>query len=273
MKQYDFMKDSDGNGAESITIEHTPKRRVDMLPRIICMLLALGIWIYMFNINDADATDTITLRIELSGEDTLAEEGMMVYGFDERSVTVTIKGTNRDLKRFAESEYKAVVDVIGIAEAKVNNLPITVKVPANSSLSVESMTPGTVIVISDYKDEKVISNLEAVFGSVSEGKFDGELSVSEISISGPREIVSKIVRAEFKIEGEISDGTEVSSFTSIKYFDINDDEIDTRGAVAVLTKDIFVTVYEDTATEESDSAESESEEITSGETESVTDNG
>lgn len=263
MKKLDFMKDSEGNGKESITIGRTSKRKVDIVPRIICLLFALGIWIYMFNMNDADATDTITLRIELSGEEALADEGMMVYGFDERSVTVTIKGTNRDLKRFAESDYKAIVDVIGITEAKVNNMPITVKVPANSSLSVESMTPGNVLVISDYKTEKAISNLQVVFGTVNEGEFEGELSVSEISISGPLEIVSKIARAEFKIEGEISNGAEINSFSSIKYYAVNDEEIDTRGAVTILTKEIYATVSEDTETEES----------TSIETESVSDNG
>ena len=248
MKQFDFTKESDMGGSDSITVEHAPKRKLNLFPRIACLLVALGIWIYMFNMNDVDATDTITLRIELSGIETLENEGMVVYGFDERTVTVTIKGTNRDLKQYKESDYKAIVDVIGITEAKVNNLPITIKTPANTTITVDGMTPGNVLVISDYREEKAINNLKVLFGAVSEGEFSGEFSVDEIVISGPRKIVSEIVSVEFKIDGEITDGQEINGFSSIKYFNITGEEVDVSGAVSILTKDVFVTV-----TEESDS--------------------
>lgn len=258
MKQFDFMKDPDNNGKESITIERTSKRKVDIIPRVICLLLALGIWIYMFNMNDADTAEEITLRIELSGEDVLYDEGMMVYGFDERSVTVTVKGTNRDLKKFSESDYKAVVDVIGITEAKVNNLPITIKVPANSSITVVSTTPGNVPIISDYREEKTVGNIGVTFGSVSEGSFVGELSVGEITVSGPREIVSKIARVDFIVDGEIEHNDTISNFTTVKYYSSDDKEIDTRGAIKVLTKEISITVFEETTSAESGSLETES---------------
>lgn len=258
MKRFDFMRDPDNNGNESITIERTSKRKVDIIPRIICLLFALGIWVYMFNMNDADTVEEITLRIELSGESVLHEEGMMVYGFDERSVTVIIKGTNRDLKRFTESDYKAVVDVIGITEAKVNNLPITIKVPANSSITVVSTTPGNVPIISDFIEKKTVGNIGVAFGSVSEGTFGGDLKVGEITVSGPHEIVSKIARVEFIIDGEIEIGDKTIDTTNVKYYTTEDKEIDTRGAVQLLTKDISVTVFEETTLSESDISETES---------------
>lgn len=257
MKRVDFMRDPDNNGNESITIERTSKRKIDIFPRIICLLFALGIWVYMFNMNDADTTEEITLRIELSGESVLHEEGIMVYGFDERSVTVTVKGTNRDLKRFVESDYKAIVDVIGITEAKVNNLPITIKVPANSSITVVSTTPGNVPIISDFVEEKTIGNIGVAFGAVSEGAFGGELNVGEIAVSGPREIVTKIARVEFIIDGEIECGDEITNLTNVKYYTSEDKEIDTRGAVKLLTKEIAVTVFEETTLTQGNSSETE----------------
>ena len=258
MKRFDFTRDPENSGNEEITIERTSKRKIDIIPRVICLLFALGIWIYMFNMNDADTVEEITLRIELSGENVLEEEGMMVYGFDERSVTVTVKGTNRDLKRFAESDYKAIVDVIGITDAKVNNLPITIKVPANSSITVVSTTPGNVPIISDYKENKTIGNIGVVFGSVSEGVFEGELNVGEITVSGPRDIVTKIARVEFVIDGEIKNGDDIADFTNVRYYGSDDTEIDTHGAVKVTTKEIFVTIVEDSASDEINSSETES---------------
>lgn len=259
MKQFDFMKDPDNKGADSITVEHTPKRKLDLFPRIICLLVALGIWIYMVNMNDTDATETITLRIELTGVDTLEGEGMMVYGFDERTVTVTVKGTNRDLKQFDESGYKATVDVIGITEAKVNNLPITIKPPANTSITVESLTPGNVLVISDFIEIKTIENIRIAFGSVGDKSFTGEASVASLDIKGPREIVSNIVDVEFKIDGDIKDGQEITGFSAVKFYDINNEEVDVKGAVTVLTKEISVTVTEETSSSESAESTEETE--------------
>ncbi len=259
MKQYDFMKDPDKNGAESITVEHTPKRKLDLFPRIVCLLVALGIWIYMVNINDADAIETITLRIELSGVDTLESEGMMVYGFDERTVTVTVKGTNRDLKQFDESEYKAIVDVIGITEAKVNNLPITIKTPANTSITVESLTPGNVLVISDFKEIKSIENIKVGFGLAGDKNFVGDVSVDSLDISGPREIVSKIVSVEFKIDGEVKDGQEIKNLSVVKFYDMNGEEVDVKGAVTILTKEISVIINEETSSSESSESTEETE--------------
>ena len=151
MKQFDFMKDPDASGADSITVEHTPKRKLNLFPRLVCLFTALVIWIYMVNVNDPDMTETMTLTIELKGVETLEEAGMMVYGLSERTVTVTVKGTNRDLKQFTEADYKATVEVGGINEVKDNiQLPINIIVPENSNISLEQ-PPANLIAFSDKR--------------------------------------------------------------------------------------------------------------------------
>jgi YbbR domain-containing protein len=241
MKRYDFMKDPDATGSESITVEHAPKRKLDLFPRIACLLLALGIWIYMVNMNDTDMTETITLRIELTGVETLEEAGMMVYGVGERTVTVTVKGTNRDLKQFSESDYKATVEVGGLTEVKTNNLPINIELPKNTSIVLDS-APGNVLVYSDYKEIKAINKISFALGSDAEGDFIGTPSVQSVEISGPKSIVEKIAEVELKVDSELSDGLDVNHFSDVKYLDRLGEEIDVMNAVIVVTKEITVKI-------------------------------
>ncbi len=248
MKQFDFMKDPDNNGTDSITVDHAPKRKLDLFPRILCVIIALGIWLYMVNVNDADMTETVTLRVELTGVETLESAGMMVYGLGERTVTVTVKGTNRDLKQYSESDYKATIEVGGITEAKPTNLPLNIKLPENSSIIVEKF-PGNVLVYADYKEVHTIPAVKVSFGGDGGDRFEGTPSINTLEISGPRSIVKNIAVAEFRIDGELHEGV-TDNFSSVKYYDKFGEEIDTMNAVTVLTKSISVTITEKTPAEE-----------------------
>ena len=255
MKQYDFMKDSDDNSSDSITVEHARKRKLNLFPRIVCLLIALVIWIYMVNINDNDMTETVTLKIELTGIDTLEDAGMMVYGLGERTVTVTVKGTNRDLKQFDENDYKATVEVSGLTEAKTNNLPVSIELPKNTSLVLDG-APGNVLVYSDFKETKTINTIQVDLLTDTDGKFVADPNFDSVVISGPRSIVEKIVGVELKIDSNLSEGLAVEKFSGIKYVDRLGEEVDTMNAVTLVTKDISVNIE---AVEEETTQTTESE--------------
>ena len=45
MKHYEFMKDPDKEGSEAVSVEHTRKRKHDIGPKIVCLLIAIIIWV------------------------------------------------------------------------------------------------------------------------------------------------------------------------------------------------------------------------------------
>lgn len=237
MKQFDFMKDPDVQGSDSITVEHTPKRKLNLFPRIACILVALGIWIYMFNMNKDDITTEIELHIEVVGTDVLEEKGMMYYGFDQNTVTIKVQGTNRDLKQYKASDYKATVDVSGIIDKTVNNLAIKIDNPINLTVVDKSIT--SVGIIFDYVQKAEFSEVEIVLSAASAAGLAGELNIGNIPVIGAKELVDKIASVEIVINGDVKTGDNITYSeiaSSIYYYDANGNEIVSKGGVSIDTE-------------------------------------
>ena len=271
MKQFDFIKDPDTKGSDSITVEHTPKRKLNLFPRIICILVALGIWIYMFNMNEDDITTEIELQIEIVGTDVLEEKGMMFYGFEQNTVIIKVQGTNRDLKQYQASDYKATVDVSGIIDKTVNNLAIKIENPVNLTVVDRSIT--SVGIIFDYVQEAEISDFEIVLSAASAAGLSGELNLENIPVVGAKELVDKIAYVEIVIGGDVKDGDNITYSeiaSSIRYYDAKGNEIVSKGGVSIDTEKLkeigetltvrIVEEASDESSESGDGVESESTE-------------
>ena len=269
MKQFDFMKDSDVQGSDSITVEHTPKRKLNLFPRIACLLVALGIWIYMFNMNEDDIIGVVDLQIEVVGIDVLEEKGMMYYGFEQNTVTVRVQGTNRELRQYKASDYKATVDVSGIIDKSVNNLTINIEGP--TSLKVVDKSISSVGILFDYVQEAEISTVDILLSSASSKGLIGQLNMENIPVVGAKELVDKVAHIEIEIGGNVKDGdtitySEIAS--AIRYYDVNGNEIISKGGISIdteklkeLGETLNVTIGElidESTTDDSESVESES---------------
>jgi YbbR domain-containing protein len=225
MKHFDFMKDPYKKGDKAISVANKKKRKLDLLPRLICLLLALVIWIYIVNLNDTDITSTMTLEIQVVGADTLADNGMMMYGMDKTGVTITVKGSNRDLKKYSEADYSAVVDVSDLQTAGKHTLPISIKTPAGSSISTTSVEPATVSLMADfYATKELPLNIFEKYIKISAYDYSIEKSSDTVKVSGPKSVVDKISYAGYTIEGEISLSKSFSGL-NIGLFDRNGDYI------------------------------------------------
>ena len=271
MKRYDFMKNSDGN--EPITVEHAPKKKLDLFPRIICLLLAIGIWIFMVNINDPNSTETFTLKIDLVGASNMVtDEGtsLAVVGMDKAEVTITVKGTNRDLKHFTKGDYRATVDVSGIKKSGEMTLPVKITTPTDSSINLVTSGVTEVTVSIDLVSEKEIpitvgfapdsiplEGYEYELGVDVDGVAASELG-NKIKIKGPKSVVDRITGANyFVVYGE-----QTNKYSQVvpTYIIDNGEALDTG---RVICPDITVTVKviaPDTLESESESGE-ESESV------------
>ena len=203
MKQHDFIKDSDANGNESIVIAQAKRRRLDLVARLICLIFAFVLWIYFVNMNDDDVTAEIKVTLDVVGKETLkAETGQMVYGLDTQEVTIIVKGTNRDIKKYSSSDYKVKVDVSDISGSGKHTLEVKPEIPEDSGikLSVESVQPQNVIIYSDYVATKEVAfEVENVgittpytLGTISQ-------STDRVRITGPKAILDTIQKAKFRL--------------------------------------------------------------------------
>ncbi|MBE6547342.1 MAG: hypothetical protein E7667_00490 [Ruminococcaceae bacterium] len=222
MRQMNFKKEYDERGRESVVIGNKSKKRLDIVPRLICVLLALIIWIYCVNINESDVVTTFTVKFEVVGQNSMGN-GLQMYDIsqDISEIKVTVQGTNRDINKFTSSDYKAYIDVSKITSAGWSTVEIVTEIPKDSSLKILSVDKDTVSVYADIPTSAVIplSIKEGNISKPSAASFDYKLEGADekdgkwyITINGPKGIIEGIIGAEHILEGDFNSSKEISGF-------------------------------------------------------------
>lgn len=226
MKQNDFIKDTD---SDEIIISNVKKRKLDIVPRLICLVFAIIVWIYFVNINDSSITATFKVKLDVTGTDALKNNsGQIMYGLETQEVTITVKGTNRDLKKYSQTDYSASIDVGAITSSGKHSMEIVPVLPGNSalSLSVVSVEPQNITFYTDLEVTKTV-HFEAVKGGEVTTPY--QLTIKQdkttIDITGPKSILDKIETAKYSISGgDYHTSTKFSGF-KLEFYDVNNDSV------------------------------------------------
>ena len=177
------------------------KKKVNILAFIGCFVLAFIIWIYVMNVKLYDNTKTFSIKMDIKGESSLLNDrSFSVFGASETLVKVTVQGSNADIQKFSEKDFRVYIDVSNIEKKGVNFLNIVVETPS-SSISVVSTDP---IQTTVYVDEKV-SNVKKPINVIDEegetvSTNDYDINVGEINIGGPKSYVDEISYAQVVVD-------------------------------------------------------------------------
>ena len=177
------------------------KKKVNILAFIGCFVLAFIIWIYVMNVKLYDNTKTFSIKMDIKGESSLLnDKSFSVFGASETLVKVTVQGSNADIQKFSEKDFRVYIDVSNIEKKGVNFLNIVVETPS-ASISVISTDP---IQTTVYVDEKV-SNVKIPIKitdengqTLSTNKYD--VNVGEINLGGPKSYVDEISYAQVEVD-------------------------------------------------------------------------
>ena len=229
MKQHDFRAEVDENGKTKIVVADAPRRKkIDIVPMIICFFIALFMWIYMINLNDTGVTATMTLPIEIEGIDELrANSGMMLYGVDKEEVVITVKGSNRDIKRFTQADYRASINVGDITQSGRHSRTVLISVPTGSTITVETKEHLSVNFYTDVNITKKVP-FDFVQGNWITNPsytYTIEKNADFVDVSGPKSIIDTIEAARFRIpDDKYETGTNFSGF-ALSFLDKNGDSV------------------------------------------------
>ena len=53
-------------------------KKIDLVALILCLIVAIAIWVYVMNLNRSVAEKTITLTVDVSGQIEAATDGMTI---------------------------------------------------------------------------------------------------------------------------------------------------------------------------------------------------
>ncbi len=203
------------------------KNKQKIIVQLVCLLLSLGLWIYITNIeNPIKSYELSKVPVEIKNSDSLKSVGLVLAPNQQFYVSLKIEGSSQDLFSIDKSDFTISVDlsefVLKNGENKVavniENAPSTVKIKNSNGLTITINTETYLT-----KEVPVKSKIDVISKSsyyVSAPVFSPETIV----VSGPESLVNKVT----KVIAEGQESNVVKTIVKdyiIKAVDENDDEV------------------------------------------------
>ena len=181
------------------------KNKQKIIVQLVCLLLSLGLWIYVTNIeNPIKSYELSKVPVEIKNADSLKDAGLALSPNQEFYVNLKIEGNSQDLFSVDKSDFTISVDlnefVLKNGENKITvnieNSPSTVKIKNSNGLTITIKTEAY-----STKEVPVKSKINVISKSsyyVATPIFSPET----IIVSGPESLVNKVTKVV--AEGEES---------------------------------------------------------------------
>lgn len=180
-----------------------------IIARIVCLVLAFAIWLYVVDNDSDDYEKTFTLiPVEVEGSETLAEVSKMsVINLEESAVSVTVRGKRGDINKLSSEDFRAYVNVGSLTTADRHLVSVLVDLP--SGVERINTEPSAVNIYTDELAEREVP-VEVVpkYRMESAYTIDKiEKNIETVKIHGPRELLSRIAAARAEVDlGDIVTG-------------------------------------------------------------------
>lgn len=182
----------------------------DLIPRLLCVVIAVVIWLYVMSNESPDYERTfsgVTVSIEnaalLSSEYDLS----VISGYGERA-DITVTGKKSDLISYSLEDIVPSVDVGSITTPGKHQLSISVTTP--DGCTVGSVSPTSIEVYIDQiatKTLPVVVNISQVQHEQSITLGVPTPDVTAVTVSGPASVIEAASRAVVDLAlGELTTG-------------------------------------------------------------------
>ncbi len=199
------------------------KRKSDILPKIISVVLAFILWFYV------SAVESPIHEKTFSAIPIVIEQGntaLAVYSGANSTIDITVRGKRSALNQISKEDFFCTADISAYTNAGKYSIPVSVDLPDNVTLAEKSINNLTV-----YLDVRSTTTVPVVVEPINYFLSEGmELAtgdeivkdVSEITVTGPQSVLAHIVSAYLGVD--YGGKTITSSFTasgSVKLLDKN----------------------------------------------------
>lgn len=189
-----------------------PKKTRKMFNIALAIVLAVGVWLYVVNVENPTGTSTVRdIPVTLTGEADLAEKGLMVTQQSDDSISLKLSGRKKTLMKLNKKNITLVLNVSSITAEGEHTLSCKTDFPNN--LSSESVS------VSDWDDLRVTVTVEKLvtkeipvrgefIGTEAEHCLAGTVTTDPdtLELKGPADTLKKISYASASVGGkEISD--------------------------------------------------------------------
>lgn len=171
------------------------------MARIICLLIACGLWVYVMT----DQNPIIERNIEVRLQQTNLPQNMMVFNAPDK-ILVKVRGSRAKLSADnLSTEISASINLKNVTEGQ-QSLPITVTYAGGEVVSV---TPKEISVYVDTVSEKKVPVTTRIVGAVNSDMTIGSSTItpSEVTLRGATHRIDKVNRVVAPIDISNHTGT------------------------------------------------------------------
>lgn len=188
---------------------------------VLSIAIAIGLWFYVVTVVKPESTDTYyNIPVVLQGESWLSEQGLMIVGGKDTTVTMELFGNRTDLDKVNSGNITLIADLTKIYESGEVELTYSHRFPGDvpsSALTVMSKSPSTIKLKVEKRVPKTIDVKVQCVGEMPDKDMyivdtnNPELSDQTIVITGPESVVNQIAVAT--IDVDVTGQTETFSVT------------------------------------------------------------
>ena len=178
--------------------------------KLISLLGAFLVWLWVVNVADPVMTDTVEIPVEIENGHVLTENGLTYEIVGKKTTTVSYEVHTTNAYRIRSSDFRAYADMTELWSV-TGAVPVKIEVLSNAS----------------YLVSNPVSKTTAIKIELEEGFQIGEIKLSpdHIYLEGPESQIGQISSAgiEFSIDGLNS---EVSGVAIPRFYDANGNRMD-----------------------------------------------
>lgn len=178
--------------------------RSSVLPKILCVLAAFVLWIYVMQVESPEYEYEITaVPVELENARALQDEsGLSVYAGSGNRINITVAGKKSIVTKLTADDIKATADLSRIKDAGRQSLEVTVDLPEDVTLVAGE--PSSVTVYVDETESRSLPiSVKFKDDFVIEAPYEfgkPTTDIDTVTVTGPKMRLNELESAAVSIE-------------------------------------------------------------------------
>ncbi len=190
--------------SDGVRAEGKAKRKLNLIPKIICLFFAVVIWYYVMQVDNPDYKQTISgIKVNLVNTDELTNRGLSIFNGTSYTADITVSGKKSVINNYTSEDIMIKADILKhYKTAGMQVVDLDVTLPSGLTLVSQDNT------ISVFVDEKTTVKFPVTVdqrtGATTSAEYETGTLYSEypeVTVKGPKTIVDTIdhatVRADF----------------------------------------------------------------------------
>lgn len=170
-------------------------RSTDLIPRILCVILAIIIWLYVLYNSSPDYEKSFGgVDVSITNTAVLADRNLSIYDESVTPIEIVVLGRRGDISVCTKDDISASVDVSSITEPGMYELPISIDVP--DTATVKSYYPKKISVSVQAVIEKEVEVVVKPSYSTTFIAGTPTPAVKTVSVKGPASVLESLAHVE-----------------------------------------------------------------------------